>query len=94
MSHEFACDFIPPDVLRKRPGTEHADTIVTAPEGRIGDEDGSMWRDLWSRYDNGIELLAHPDMRTSVFLGKLFECLLALDVFLPDFNSDTVVSPR
>ena len=46
VGHEFTCDFVPPKVLRKRPGTEDAGAIVATPEGRIGDHDGRMRCDL------------------------------------------------
>ena len=39
VSHEFAPDLMPPEVLREWPGAEDTDAIPAAPEGRVGDDD-------------------------------------------------------
>ena len=90
--HELACDFMPPDVLRKRPGAEDADPIVAAPERGVGDDHSRMWDDFGNRYDNRVELIAHPDVRMLMLLGKLFKRLLLFDVFLPEFSANSSIS--
>ena len=92
VGHELARDFVPPDVLRKRPGTKDADAIVTAPEGRVGDDNGRVRRNLSGRHNDRVELFAHPDMRAPVLLGELLERLLAFDVFLPEFSANLGIS--
>ena len=92
--HEFFGDFVPPNILLEWPCTKDTDTVVPTPECSISDDAGRVRNDLRSRYDDCIELFAHPDVRVVVFSSELFERLLAFDVFLPEFDSNAVVSPR
>ena len=94
VGHELAGDFVPPDVLRKRPGTEHTDAVLPAPEGGVSDDDGRMRNDLLSRYNDRVELFAYPDVRAPVLLCELLERLLPLNVFLPNFDTDSCIALR
>ena len=44
VGHELARDFVPPNVLGKRPRAEDAHAIVATPEGGVGDDN------RWMRY--------------------------------------------
>jgi len=83
VGHEFACNLIPPNVLGEWPGTEDADTILPAPEGRVSDDNGRVRCEVLFGNRDGIELFAHPYMRAVMLLGKLFESLLFFDVSFP-----------
>jgi len=94
VGHELAGDFVPPDVLRERPSTEDADAVLPAPEGGVGDHDGRVWSDFRSRRHDGVESIAHPDVRVSVLPGELPERLFFFDVFLPEFSAHSGIAFR
>jgi len=85
---------MPPDVLLEFRRTKHTDTIVSAPEGGVGDDDGWLRKNVLSRYNDRVELFSYPYMRVFVCLGKLCERLLPTDVFFPEFLSETTQSFR
>ncbi len=94
VGHELARYFVPPDVLRERPGTEHADTVLSSPEGRVGDDDSRVWSDFGSRDGNLVEPRADPRMRVAMFLRQLLERLFLLGVFLPEPSTHSGISFR
>lgn len=81
--HALALHIVPPDILLEIVRTEHADTVVMPPEGGVGDEDRRLRLDLLACDNYMVELIAYPDMRAIMRLGKLRERLFSIDVLTP-----------
>ena len=92
--HELARYFMPPNILGQGPRAEDADAVVATPEGGVGDDNSQMWCKVLFRNRDCIDPFAHPDMRTLVLLGKLFERLFLFDVFFPELCVDSCISFR